>query len=128
MIAFIPEPHTLLIVIHSTDGGSPAKIARASVDYVLRNKNIPGVITYNDIAVYDLKINKKYISRFYTTPTRDYTDKLTAFRGYYLVVDFPSIDKNDKHWKLIKDCPITKQFRDKDISSYIFDCRHLIKK
>lgn len=102
--------------------GSPAKIARASADYVIQDKNIPGVITYNDIAAYDLLVNKKYISRFYTTPTRDYTQKLTEFRGYYLVVDFPLIDKSDRHWKLIKDCPMTNQFKDKETHSYIFNC------
>lgn len=102
--------------------GSPAKIARASVDYVIQNKNIPGVITYNDIAVFDLMVNKKYISRFYTTPTRDYTEKLSTFRGYYLVVNFPAIETDDKQWKLIKDCPITKQFNDKEITGYILNC------
>lgn len=107
--------------------GSPAKIARASADYIIQNKNIPGVITYNDIAVYDLKINKKYIARFYTTPTRDYTERLTEFRGYYLVVDFPLIDKNDKHWKLIKDCLIAKQFKDKEINAYILNCTKIKK-
>lgn len=102
--------------------GSPAKLARQSVDYVLANPDISGVITYNDIGPYDLKLNGKYTSRFYTAPERNYTEKLSAYRGYYMIVDFPAIDKNGRYWPLIKNCPAVKIFKDKSIQSYIFNC------
>lgn len=107
--------------------GSVPAVARESVDYVQSNPDIKQVITYYDIGAYDLTVSGKYYSRFYTAPTRDYTEKLTDFRGHYMVVDFPSIDKQSSYWQLISRCPVVKQFNDKDIHSYIYDCRRLKK-
>ena len=103
--------------------GSVDRITKKSVDYVVNNKEIDGVITYYDAGVYYLKINNKYISRFYTAPKRDYTIKLTEYRGHYLIVDFPAIDKKSEYWRLISRCNLDKKFTDKYVDSYIFDCR-----
>ena len=102
--------------------GSVDRITKESVDYVINNKEIDGVITYYDAGVYYLKINNKYDSRFYTAPKRDYTIKLTEYRGYYMIVDFPAIDKKSKYWQLISRCDLDKKFTDKYVDSYIFDC------
>jgi hypothetical protein len=102
--------------------GNPAKVARASVDYVIADKNIKGVITYNDIGAYELRLSGKYLSRFYTAESRDYTAKLSAYQGYYLIVDFPEIDKKGRYWPLINKCPLAKTFQDKKVIAYIFDC------
>lgn len=105
--------------------GSVPGIARMSVDYINANPEIKSVITYYDIGAYDLRLSGKYYSRFYTAPKRDYAKKLTEFRGHYMIVDFPAIDKNSPYWKLIERCPLVKEFTDKEIKSYIFDCRYL---
>ncbi|MEK7507178.1 MAG: hypothetical protein AAB585_01360 [Patescibacteria group bacterium] len=105
--------------------GSPAKIARAGVDYITNEPIIKQVITYNDIGAYELKTAGKYTSRFYTAPARDYTKKLKEFRGHYLIIDFPVIDKRSAYWNLISKCDLTKKFTDKYVDSYIFDCRSL---
>ncbi len=105
--------------------GSVPTIARQSLDYVNANSDIKQVITYYDIAPYDLRASGKYFSRFYTAPKRDYTAKLTNFRGHYMVVDFPAIGKDSLYWQLLQRCPIIKRFDDKEIHSYIFDCRNI---
>lgn len=105
--------------------GSPDKIVRQTLDYVLAEPSIKKVITYNDIAPYELKTNGKYEARFYTAPSRDYTERMNAYRGYYMVVNFPEIGESNKYWKLLERCPVIKEFQDKEIKSYIFDCAKL---
>lgn len=105
--------------------GSVDGITKKSVDYVINNKEIEGVITYYDAGVYYLKLKNKYDSRFYTAPTRDYTIKLTEYRGHYLIVDFPAVDKKSEYWRLISRCNLDKKFTDKYVESYVFDCRAL---
>ncbi len=113
--------------LFGTINGSVPAIARETVDYVNNNPDIgqEQVITYYDIAPYDLRVSGKYYSRFYTAINRDYTPKVTNFRGYYMIVDFPEIGENHPYWKLIQRCPIIKEFQDKKIKSYIFDCTDL---
>ena len=105
--------------------GNVSKVARETVDYVNNEPAVKEVITYYDIAPYDLRQSGKYISRFYTAPKRDYTEKLTTFRGHYMVVNFPEIGEEHVYWKLLERCPIIKEFQDKKIRSYIFDCTKL---
>ncbi len=105
--------------------GSVNNITKKSVEYVINNQEIDGVITYYDAGVYYLKIADKYIGRFYTAPSRDYSQRLTTHRGHYMIVDFPAIDKNSLYWKLISRCELDKKFTDKHVDSYIFDCRSL---
>ncbi|HEY4484393.1 MAG TPA: hypothetical protein VI978_01585 [Candidatus Paceibacterota bacterium] len=105
--------------------GSVDKITKKSVEYVINNQEIDGVITYYDAGVYYLKKADKYDSRFYTAPKRDYTPKMTSYRGHYMIVDFPAIDKESRYWKLISRCELDKKFTDKYLDSYIFDCRGL---
>lgn len=105
--------------------GSVDKITKQSVDYVIKNKDIKDVITYYDAGVYYLKAADKYNARFYTAPTRDYSIRINAYRGYYMIVDFPAIDKKSQYWKLISRCKLEQKFTDKYVDSYIFDCRSL---
>lgn len=103
--------------------GSVDKITKKSVEYVINNPKINGVITYYDAGVYYLKKADKYDSRFYTAPKRDYTFKITGYRGHYMIVDFPAVDKTSQYWKLISRCKLDNKFNDKYVDSYIFDCR-----
>lgn len=105
--------------------GNVDSVTKKSLGYVIKNPNIEKVITYYDIGAYNLILADKYEARFYTAPTRDYTARLTAFRGHYLIIDFPAIDKNGLYWKLISRCKLDKKFTDKYVDSYIFDCRSL---
>lgn len=103
--------------------GSVDKVAKETIEYVNSNDRIKQVITYYDIGAYYLRLSNKYSSRFYTAPKRDYLPKITTYRGQYMIVDFPSIDKkNDRYWPLITRCPLLKKFQDKKIESYVFDC------
>ncbi len=102
--------------------GSPDKLAKESIEYVLADRNIKRVITYYDFGAYELKVSGKYLARFYTAPKRDYSERLGRFNGHYMIVDFPSIDKNGRYWPLITQCQKTKEFKDKYIQSFVFDC------
>lgn len=105
--------------------GSPDKVVRQTLNYVLNEPSITRVITYNDIAPYDLKKSGKYYSRFYTAPERNYLPKITDYRGQYMIVDFPSIEKDGRYWPLLERCLLLKKFQDKKIGSYVFDCSKL---
>ena len=102
--------------------GSVDKVAKKTIEYVNSNDAINGVITYYDIGSYYLRLSGKYDSRFYTAPKRDYTPKITDYRGQYMIVDFPAIDKEGRYWPLIIRCPLLKKFQNKKIESYVFDC------
>jgi len=105
--------------------GNVNDITKTSIEYVIDEQEIDGVITYYDAGVYYLQIADKYDGRFYTAPTRDYIPRMTAYRGHYMIVDFPAIDKNSLYWKLISMCELDKKFTDKYVDSYVFDCRSL---
>lgn len=102
--------------------GSVDKVAKETIEYVNSNKAIKGVITYYDIGAYYLRLSGKYSSRFYTAPKRDYTPKIKSYRGQYMIVDFPAIEKGGRYWPLISHCPLLKKFQDKKVESYVFDC------
>ena len=105
--------------------GSPSDIAKKTVNYVLEEPGIAGVITYNDIAAYELKASGKYDARFYTAPSRDYTERMEAYRGHYIIVDFPEIDKPGRYWDIIQRCELIKRSKDKKVNSYVFNCAKL---
>ena len=102
--------------------GSVDRIAKETIEYVNSDRTIAGVITYYDIGAYYLHLSGKYDSRFYTAPKRNYVPKIEGYRGHYMIVDFPAIDKDGRYWPLISRCPLLKKFQDKKIESYIFDC------
>src|SRR3989344_538018 len=105
--------------------GSVPKVADASVKYVLNNPKIKDVTTYYDIGNYHLILADKSAGRFFTAPSRDYLPRFNAYKGYYMVVDFPAIDKNGRYWPLLERCKLDKQFNDKNINSYIFNCTEI---
>ncbi len=105
--------------------GSVPSVEQQAIEYVVSHQNIKEVITYYDHGAYYLQLAGKYSARFYTAPTRDYTDRLTEYRGHYMVVDFPEIDKASLYWKLISRCPAERQFSDGYVYAYIFDCTSL---
>lgn len=105
--------------------GSPNRVAWETVNYVNNNPDIHQVITYYNIAPYDLRLSGKYNSRFFVTLKRDYVGRINAWRGHYMIVDFPAIASDDRYMAVINRCPITKEFQDKRIHSYIYDCTQL---
>ena len=102
--------------------GSVDKVAKETIQYVNSSNAVKEVITYYDIGAYYLRLSGKYNARFYTAPTRDYSERINAYRGQYMIVDFPGIDKDGRYWPVISKCPLLKKFQDKKIESYIFDC------
>ena len=102
--------------------GSVPNVARASVQYVLNNPQIKNATTYYDTGNYYLILADKSAGRFFTAPSRDYSGRFNAYKGYYMIVDFPAIDRNGRYWPFLERCKLDKQFTDKDVSSYIFDC------
>lgn len=105
--------------------GSVNKVAKETIEYVNSNETVVGVITYYDIGAYYLRLSGKYDSRFYTAPKRDYVPKIEGYRGHYMIVDFPAVDKGGRYWPLIARCPLLKKFQDKKIESYVFDCSNI---
>ncbi len=106
--------------------GSPDRVARALVSDVVTNKKISGVITYYDIAGYELNASGKYTRRFYTDPMFEKTNrpKFASYDGTYMVLDFPAIDKTSVYWKYLATCATTKELHDKTIAGYLFDCKN----
>ena len=102
--------------------GNVPSLSKKTIEYVLENKEIKNVITYYDVGAYYLRKSDQYSSRFYTAPSRDYVPKLSMFDGYYMIVDFPPIDKNGRYWPLISRCDLVQTFSDKSANSYIFNC------
>ena len=120
--------YNLMLSIENLTGvfyGNVNNVTKASVERVDNDQEIHDVVTYYDAGVYYLKIADKYTGRLYTAPSRDYSQRLTNHRGYYMIVDFPAIDKNSLYWKLISRCEIAQKFTDKYVDSYVFDCRSL---
>lgn len=105
--------------------GSVPNVAKASVQYILDNPEIKNATTYYDTGAYYLLLADKYAGRFYTAPSRDYSGRFNAYRGYYMIVDFPAIDKKGKYWPLLERCKLDKQFKDKNVNSYIFNCTNI---
>jgi len=105
--------------------GSPNRITWETLKYVNENPNIKKVITYYNIAPYDLRKSGKYESRFFVTLKRDYTGRINAWRGHYMIVEFPTITPDDRYMKVITRCPIIQQFQDKKVHSYIYDCTRM---
>jgi hypothetical protein len=102
--------------------GSVDKVAKETIEYVNSSSEMKKIITYYDIGAYYLRLSGKYYSRFYTAPKRDYSLKIEHFRGQYMIVDFPAIEKDGRYWPLISRCPLLKKFQDKKVESYVFDC------
>jgi hypothetical protein len=104
--------------------GSVNNITKEVVAKVNSDPKIKQVITYYDIAGYELNSTGKYYKRFYTDPmfTETNKGKFSNYNGYYMVVDFPEIDKNSIYWKYILTCKKTFETNNKSVSGYIFDC------
>jgi hypothetical protein len=105
--------------------GSVDKMAKTLTKEVVNNPKIDKVITYYDIAGYELNAAGKYGRRFYTDPMFAETNKgkFQDFKGYFEVLDFPMIDKNGVYWKYFQTCEQIYSVSDKKVSGYIFDCR-----
>ena len=110
--------------------GNVDMVAKGVVTYTNNNPKIPQVITYYDIAGYELNSEGKYFKRFYTDPMFEKTNvsKFNSYDGYYMVVDFPEINKDSVYWKYLESCKKVFETRDKNISGYVFDCRDIIFK
>ena len=105
--------------------GSVPNVAKASVQYVLNNPEIKDATTYYDTGNYYLILANKSAGRFFTAPSRDYSPRFNAYKGYYMVVDFPAIDRNGRYWPFLERCKLDKQFNDKHVNSYIFNCTEI---
>ena len=106
--------------------GSVNKVAFAVTNEVINNPKIDKVITYYDIAGYELNDSKKYGRRFYVAPmfTQSNIGKFSDYTGYYSVVDFPLIDTTSIYWRYLQSCQTIFKVQDKNINGYIFDCRN----
>jgi hypothetical protein len=104
--------------------GSPDEVTKRLVTIVNQDANIPQVITYYDIAGYELHYSGKYFKRFYTDPIFADTNvgKFADYSGYYMITDFPQIDKQSVYWKYFQTCRPVYKTTNKDIAGYIFDC------
>jgi Dolichyl-phosphate-mannose-protein mannosyltransferase len=113
-------------LIFGSTYGSVNDVTKDVVLKVNQDQNIKQVITYYDIAGYELNSTGKYFKRFYTDPMFSNTNinKFTDYKGYYMVVDFPQIDKNSVYWRYLESCEKTFETSDVGVLGYIFDCRN----
>jgi MFS family permease len=110
--------------------GNVNQLAKEALTYVVSSQNISKTVTYYDLGGYELKLSGKYQRRFYTDPkfTAKNQDLLPQEKSYYLVVDFPQIDKQSFYWQYFRQCAIVYFSQDREVAAYVFDCRQEDKK
>lgn len=104
--------------------GSPDKVARELTNQITSDSSVKQIITYNDIAGYELGRSGQYFKRFYTHPIFAETTvtKMKEYSGLYLVVDFPEIDKTSNYWDYLRSCAQVSEAQSGLIRGYIIDC------
>lgn len=105
--------------------GSPDKVAKVMLEEVVNNDRIEKVVTYNDTGTYELDRAGKHGGRFYTQPlfAEGSERKMRDYFGYYLVIDFPEINKQSVFWRYLQSCGAVFQTQSKKINGYLVDCK-----
>jgi hypothetical protein len=67
----------------------------------------------------------KYYKRFYTHPifAQSTVLKMKDYSGYYLVVDFPEIDKTSNYWEYLQSCAVVDRASSGRVGGYVYDCK-----
>ena len=104
--------------------GSSTQVLNTLVGEVRDNKGVVKVMDYNDSGAYELIQMGKYYQRFYADPAfvESNKQKFDNFNGYFMVLDFPMIDKNSYYSQYLSNCKVEYQSSDKYIKGYIYNC------
>ncbi len=107
--------------------GNASAVAKQAIAFTCQNKNIPQVITYNDIGGWELGECGKYFKRFYLNPKFSETNesKFGSYKGHYLVVDMPPIDPSQKSERYFAECPVMYRAQDKQVRATVYDCQNV---
>jgi 4-amino-4-deoxy-L-arabinose transferase-like glycosyltransferase len=105
--------------------GSVSVVEKSLLNSIENDLDIKQVITYNDIGAFELSKMGKYYKRFYIHPQfiGDNVIKFNSFDGYYLVLNFPALDKDSIYTKFFSTCSVKYRTVDKLVSGEVFDCR-----
>lgn len=105
--------------------GSPSRVLRDTAAFIISHDEIQKVITYNDIGAFELTARGKYFKRLYLNPAFEKTnaEKIASYRGHYLLVRFPELNRADPLVQQIERCPIVYATRNKLVIGEVRDCR-----
>lgn len=105
--------------------GSVERVAETLLSKLDADPKVPAVISYNDIAAFELVSRGKYAARFY--PHTEYipanVEKFKRGPGYYFVVQMPLINAESPYVKYFNTCSRVAEAADGVIVGDIFDCR-----
>jgi 4-amino-4-deoxy-L-arabinose transferase-like glycosyltransferase len=100
-------------------------LLRGVLAYVGSHPEIETVITYNDTGTYELTAMRKYYRRLYVDPMFEASNikKMNAFKGYYMVVDFPRINPQSIYAHYFNTCKAVYHDASRRINADVYDCR-----
>lgn len=106
--------------------GSTTKVLRDTVQFVISERDVPQVITYNDTGAYELTARGKYFKRLYIDPAfyKTNREKIDSYQGHYLLVRFPELNRQDLLVQLLERCPVVYSMTDKFVRGEVRECRH----
>lgn len=103
--------------------GSTTQVYRELVSTLNRDSKVSNVTTYNDIAAYELMKAGKYKGRFFNNLAPVTGDlKKFADKGYFMILNFPEINKKLAYWKYLQTCRLIKHYQNIKIEGMIFYC------
>jgi len=106
--------------------GNSDKLLKNVQEFVIKNKSIKEVITYNDIGAYELRKAGKYRRRLYVAPKFEgsYQDVLNNFKSYYMVLEIPKIDPKSIYAEYFSSCEILYEEWSGVIPARVYDCKN----
>ncbi|MBI2058984.1 MAG: glycosyltransferase family 39 protein [Nitrospirae bacterium] len=105
--------------------GNPSRLANRVLGEVTSMRNVPRVITYDDIGLYELSVSRQYAGRFYGVPEywESNRKKLAAARdARILVVHFPILDPHGPYWRYLSGCLRLREWRHRRMEAFLADC------
>lgn len=137
LIAFLPKKFAfpqlfiVLVLIYSmvlSSEGSFGKLYGSSSDVVTKILNKverhQKVLTYNDIAAFELNRKNSYFGRLYMRPDWQESKKeiMRTFDGHFLYVNMPPIESAEWLFDELKRCPVVFETSSRRIFGKIYDC------
>lgn len=104
--------------------GSAPKVIRTLITNIESRDLEKRVITYNDIAAYELSERNLYEARFYPHPEfiESNRKKFEGVTPYFLVVEIPELNTDSVYGRFFSQCKVLHEVRDKRITGSFYDC------
>ncbi|MBI4138632.1 glycosyltransferase family 39 protein [Candidatus Uhrbacteria bacterium] len=105
--------------------GNASALAKRAAAAACASPDVSRIITYNDIAAWELGECGKYDRRFYLNPEFAAVNekKFAGFDGHYVVVTMPPISPDQKIMRYLSTCHTLFSEDDRRVSARLYDCR-----